>query len=210
MIADRRKFLRATGSAFAALAANGCARGGLVTTNSIAGYGPLVPDSRGLIDLPAGFTYRVLSSLGDAMSDGGTVPDHADGMGCFDLGGGKWALVRNHELVPNQDSGGATGLAYDTVARSLVPLPGGTTTLVLDARTLAVERQFRSLSGTIRNCAGGVLVPRALEPRRRDERRRHGARPGRRDGLFRPRRREDRACPQPRADAQPGRRRRVG
>ena len=156
MIADRRKFLRATGSAFAALAANGCARGGLVTTNSIAGYGPLVPDSRGLIDLPAGFTYRVLSSLGDAMSDGGTVPDHADGMGCFDLGGGKWALVRNHELVPNQDSGGATGLAYDTVARSLVPLPGGTTTLVLDARTLAVERQFRSLSGTIRNCAGGI------------------------------------------------------
>ena len=156
MIADRRQFLRATGSAFAALAASGCARGGLVSTNSIAGYGPLVPDPQGLIDLPAGFTYRVLSSLGDAMSDGGTVPDHADGMGCFDLGRGKWALVRNHELMPNQDGGGATGAAYDTVARSLVPLPGGTTTLVLDARTLAVERQFRSLSGTIRNCAGGV------------------------------------------------------
>ena len=35
-------------------------------------------------------------------------------------------------------------------------LPGGTTHLVLDARSLAVRRQHRSLSGTIRNCAGGV------------------------------------------------------
>jgi hypothetical protein len=156
MIADRRQFLRATGTAFAALAASGCMRGGLASAGSGAGYGPLLPDPNGLIDLPAGFSYRVISSLGDAMSDGGTVPDQADGMGCFDLGGGKWALVRNHELMPNQDGGGASGAAYDTVARSLVPLPGGTTTLVLDARTLNVEKQFRSLSGTIRNCAGGI------------------------------------------------------
>ena len=79
-----------------------------------------------------------------------------DYMGCFDLGGGKIALVRNHELISTQDSGGAVGAAYDTVARSLVPLPGGTTTVVLDTRTLAVDKQFRSLSGTIRNCAGGT------------------------------------------------------
>lgn len=157
MIANRRQFLRATGSAFAALAASGCMRQGLAPAGGLPiGYGPLLPDPSGLIDLPAGFSYRVLSSLGDAMSDGGTVPDNADGMGCFDLGGGKWALVRNHELTANADSGGASGAAYDTVARSLVPLPGGTTTLVLDARTLAVEKQFRSLSGTLRNCAGGI------------------------------------------------------
>jgi hypothetical protein len=156
MITGRRQFLRATGTALAALAASGCVRTGLASANAAAGYGPLVPDPNGLIDLPAGFSYRVISSLGDAMSDGGTVPDAADGMGCFDLGGGKLALVRNHELTANADSGGASGLAYDTIARSLVPLPGGTTTIVLDARTLAVERQFRSLSGTIRNCAGGI------------------------------------------------------
>src|SRR5690606_28544980 len=35
-------------------------------------------------------------------------------------------------------------------------LPGGTTTLVLDAATLEVEREYRSLAGTIRNCAGGI------------------------------------------------------
>src|SRR6187399_3761767 len=114
MIADRRRFLRATGSAFAALAASGCLRAPLAAASAGTGYGPLVPDPQGLIDLPQGFSYRVLSSLGEAMSDGGTVPDRADGMGCFDLGGGKWALVRNHELMPEQDNGGASGMAYDT------------------------------------------------------------------------------------------------
>ena len=111
MTALRRQFLRPTGSASAALAASGCMREGLAASGGPTGYGPLVPDPGGLIDLPAGFSYRVLSSLGDAMSDGGTVPDQADGMGCFDLGGGKLALVRNHELMPNQDGGGATGAA---------------------------------------------------------------------------------------------------
>lgn len=158
MQTDRRQFLRATGVAFAALAASGCMRGAMASGGgaNFAGYGGLVVDPAGLIDLPPGFSYRVISSLGDAMTDGGTVPDRADGMGCFDLGNGRIALVRNHELQPQNDGGGATGLAYDTVARSLIPLPGGTTTLVLNAATLAVESQFRSLSGTIRNCAGGI------------------------------------------------------
>ncbi|MEC9067930.1 MAG: alkaline phosphatase PhoX [Pseudomonadota bacterium] len=156
--ASRRTFLAATGSAFAGLLASGCtttgARAGGATM--AAGYGPLRPDPAGVMDLPEGFTYRVISSLGEAMDDGFTVPDAADGMGCFDLGGGKLALVRNHELVPGKDGGGVAGPAFDTVGRSLVPLPGGTTTLVLDAETLAVERQYRSLAGTIRNCAGGI------------------------------------------------------
>lgn len=158
MHSDRRQFLRATGVAFAALAASGCMRGAVASSGAsgFTSYGDLVPDPAGLIDLPPGFSYRVISSLGEAMSDGGTVPDRADGMGCFDLGNGQIALVRNHELEPQHDGGGATGLTYDTVARSLIPLPGGTTTLVLNAATLAVESQFRSLSGTIRNCAGGT------------------------------------------------------
>ena len=54
-----------------------------------------------------------------------------------------------------EEGGGYAGLAYDATTAGGI-LPGGTTTLVLDPRTLAVERQFRSLAGTIRNCAGGV------------------------------------------------------
>ncbi|MCB2087471.1 MAG: DUF839 domain-containing protein, partial [Sphingomonadaceae bacterium] len=151
----RRSFL-ATSSAFAALLASGCSTRMADSAASGSGYGPLQPDPAGFLDLPEGFTYRIISKLGDAMDDGFAVPDRADGMGCFDLGNGKIALVRNHELKTNNDGGGVMGPAYDTVARSLVPLPGGTTTLVLDAASLAVEKQYRSLAGTIRNCAGGV------------------------------------------------------
>lgn len=151
---DRRRFLSATTAAFAALSASGCkaARPGVPSADP---YGPLLPDPGGLLDLPKGFSYRVISRLGDAMSDGGKVPDAADGMGCFALPGGKLALVRNHELRPGKDSGGASGAAFARDGAGN-PLPGGTTTLVLDAATLKREREFRSLSGTIRNCSGGV------------------------------------------------------
>lgn len=153
---NRREFLAATGAAMSALVASGCSvrdssDAGLAPG---AGYGPLVPDAEGFIDLPQGFSYRVISRLGDAMDDGGTVPDAADGMGCFDLGNGKLALVRNHELMPGQGSGGAFAKGFGKRNGKLVP--GGTTNIVLDAQTLQVERQFRSLGGTIRNCAGGI------------------------------------------------------
>jgi len=156
MIQDRRGFLRATGSAFAALVASGCiARGVAGATEAAPGYGPLVPDPAGIIDLPRGFSYRIVSKLFDTMDDGLLVPDAGDGMGCFALPGGKLALVRNHELMPGQPTGGVIAEGYDSLDGTEV-LPGGTTTIVLDAETLAVERQFRSLGGTMRNCAGGI------------------------------------------------------
>ncbi len=159
---DRRRFLGATATAFAALVASGCSvRGGgggsspkLASSGGFAGYGALQPDPAGFLDLPQGFSYRVISRLGDAMDDGGTVPDRADGMGCFDLGNGEIALVRNHELQPRHDAGGPIAKGYGKREGKFVP--GGTTTIVLDAKTLAVKRQFRSLGGTIRNCSGGV------------------------------------------------------
>ena len=157
---DRRRFLGATASAFAALAASGCmTRSGATATapraaGGFAGYGALGPDPAGLIDLPQGFSYRVISRLGDAMDDGGKVPDRADGMGCFAIGNGEIALVRNHELQPQHDAGGPIAKGFGKRGGKFVP--GGTTTIVLDAATLAVKRQFRSLGGTIRNCSGGV------------------------------------------------------
>ncbi len=155
----RRRFMGGTGTAFAALVASGCstthgsARASVGASAGV-GYGPLVSDPAGLLDLPAGFSYRVLSQLGDAMADGGTVPDRADGMGCIDLGNGKLALIRNHELAPDHDLGGEYTSGFDTIDGAV--MPGGTTTIILDAATLEVEREHRSLAGTIRNCAGGV------------------------------------------------------
>lgn len=160
---DRRRFLGATATAFAGLAASGCMSRGAVspanapaptTRGGFSGYGALLPDPAGFLDLPQGFSYRVISRLGDAMDDGGTVPDRADGMGCFDLGNGEIALVRNHELQPQHDAGGRIAKGFGK--RNGVILPGGTTTIVLDAATLTVKRQYRSLGGTIRNCSGGV------------------------------------------------------
>lgn len=153
---DRRQFLLATSSAFAALAANGCMSRGYATdgANERVGYGPLETDPKRLLDLPAGFRYEVLSTFGQEMSDGCSVPDKADGMGCFALNSHELALVRNHELIPADDTGGTLALGFGTHHGDIVP--GGTTHIVLDAQTLAVKRQFRSLAGTIRNCSGGV------------------------------------------------------
>lgn len=156
--ATRRHFLQATGGAFAALLASGCTAGrslGAAAPPS-SPYSPLREDPAALLDLPDGFSYRIISRLGDAMDDGCTVPDNADGMGCFALPGGKLALVRNHELKVHHDSGGDLTTGYDRKPGGGKVLPGGTTTIVLDPDSLEVERQFRSLAGTIRNCAGGT------------------------------------------------------
>jgi secreted PhoX family phosphatase len=156
----RRRFLAGTAAAFSGLVASNCSFGSTRSVAApplggpVAGYGDLVPDSAGLLDLPRGFSYRLLSRLGDPMSDGLTVPDKADGMGCFDVGGGELVLVRNHELVPADEGGGVLASGYGRRNGEIVP--GGTTNIVLDARTLAVKREFRSLAGTIRNCSGGI------------------------------------------------------
>ncbi|MEP5938092.1 MAG: alkaline phosphatase PhoX [Erythrobacter sp.] len=157
---NRRHFLGSTGSALAALAASGCVArsegdGSLAAAETDGIYGPLVKDPKGVLDLPQGFAYRTISSLGDPMSDGGTVPDKADGMGCLDLGNGKIALVRNHELLPWDDMGGDVTTGYGRMPDGKI-MAGGTTNIVLDAATLAVEKQHRTLAGTIRNCSGGV------------------------------------------------------
>lgn len=164
MTIDRRQFHRS----LATLAFGGAAAACSTRMDSAAIppgeiYGALVPDPAGLLDLPSGFSYRIISSFGDRMSDGQVVPDRADGMGCIRLDSRRFALVRNHELsVTHQPRGAFAGsgpaniAAYDRRGDNGAILPGGTTTLVLDARTLAVETQYLSLTGTIRNCAGGV------------------------------------------------------
>lgn len=158
---DRRSFaLGLTSLAFSGLALSGCATG-RIREAAVAGYGPLEPDPKRLLDLPAGFSYQVISSFGDSMDDGFRVPDRADGMGAFRLDAHRTALVRNHELSARHDDKGPfrspsrVAGGFDRGAGGDW-LPGGTTTLVYDQRSGRVERQHLSLVGTIRNCAGGV------------------------------------------------------
>lgn len=135
--------------------------------NEVAGYGPLVADPNGILDLPAGFAYRVVSRFGQTMNDGLEVPYKADGMGCIPLSGSRVALIRNHELKPTDVNHGPAGLArrlssrinasraYDVGADGHA-LPGGTTTLIYDVARQALVSQHLSLTGTAVNCAGGV------------------------------------------------------
>lgn len=160
---DRRRFtLGLTATAFSGLALGACAPTQLgAARGAVRGYGPLGLDPAGLLDLPKGFSYRVISAFGDRMDDGLVVPDRADGMGCISLDGRRVALVRNHELQARHlDTGPVRGAsqglaAYDHNAAG-VALPGGTTTIVYDLASGRVEQQHLSLLGTIRNCAGGV------------------------------------------------------
>ena len=63
------------------------------------GYGPLVKDPKGVLDLPAGFSYRVISRRGTPMSDGFQVPGGPDGMAAFAGENGRVVLVRNLSLI---------------------------------------------------------------------------------------------------------------
>lgn len=116
-----------------------------------AGFGPLVPDPAGLLDLPEGFSYTVLTRAGDALDGGGLVPGRQDGTAAFRGPRGGTYLVTNHEQSTGSPFPAVAGpeLTYDPGAQ------GGTTTLTLDRRGDPVH-QVVSLAGTYNNCAGGL------------------------------------------------------
>lgn len=127
-------------------------------------YGPLIPDPKGIIKLPEGFTYRIISRKGDRMDDGLFTPSLPDGMATFDVGNGKTAVIRNHELV-SSDFGAfgktnellnqiPSNKVYD-LGSEKVRCKGGTTTFIYNEVTGEIESSWLSLAGTIRNCAGG-------------------------------------------------------
>lgn len=115
------------------------------------GYGPLVPDKDGLLDLPAHFRYRVLSREGDPLRSGeGPVPSNHDGMTALPGRGGRVHLVRNHENRPTAKFPVPTveGLTYDPAGK------GGCTALTLDSRNNVLAERV-AIAGTAVNCAGG-------------------------------------------------------
>lgn len=131
-----------------------------------AGYGELVADPQKALDLPKGFAYRVLGRAGDRMDDGLLVPGLHDGMAAFPGPDGRTILVRNHEVGVRGNKESAFGAKLDHLGKvppaklydaggGAIPGGGGTTTLVFDTKAGRLERQFLSLAGTIRNCAGG-------------------------------------------------------
>lgn len=128
------------------------------------GYGPLLSDPSGIMDLPKGFSYQMLSRRGTRMSDGYKVPGRPDGMAAFAGRNGRVILVRNHELGLGSAAWGPLddvkscpeGVpCYDEGADNEIVCPGGTTHLIYNPKTGKVEEEYLSLLGTDRNCAGG-------------------------------------------------------
>lgn len=115
------------------------------------GYGPLVPDPNGLLDLPKGFRYTVLSREGDQLRSGeGPVPSNHDGMAAFAGRGSRTHLVRNHEnrVTARIPVPTVAGLTYDPAGK------GGCTALTLDAGRRVLSERV-AIAGTAVNCAGG-------------------------------------------------------
>lgn len=126
--------------------ARGADRGGV-------GYGPLVPDPQGILALPAGFTYRIITYSGRTKLESGEfTPGKHDGTAAFPGPRGTTLLVNNHELkgpranwqfpVPLTE-----GLVYDPAAA------GGCT--VVEVRPDGRVAEWVGIAGTSTNCAGG-------------------------------------------------------
>lgn len=125
----------------------------------------LKPAAKDWLELPEGFQSKIISRRGEVMTDGFLVPGRADGMAAF-MERDRVILIRNHEVSPGDVNDGAFGKGlslYKNLSREYfydygygkTPSLGGTTTLIYNERTQAVESQFISLAGTNRNCAGG-------------------------------------------------------
>ncbi|MEA2687075.1 MAG: uncharacterized protein QOE93_2270 [Actinomycetota bacterium] len=142
LVAGQAGMLRLATAAFAAPPA---------ATRQNRGFGPLLPDPAGLLDLPVGFRYDVVTQAGRALAGGGLTPGRPDGTASFPGLVAKSYLVMNHEQGTSADFPATADprFTYDPGA------VGGTSTLRLDPRN-RLEEQYVSLAGTFNNCAGGA------------------------------------------------------
>lgn len=155
---DRRSFLKSAATAAAAVPfhalvvrAEALSSGSGLSALRTRGYGPLretldAATGLPLLKLPEGFRYVSFGWASDEMADGRLTPAKHDGMGAFAAGPGRVRLVRNHETDRGMPF---SSVAYDAEAS------GGTTTLEFDTEAGRFVSAYGSLSGTMRNCAGG-------------------------------------------------------
>ncbi|CAM5483343.1 hypothetical protein SNARM312S_02057 [Streptomyces narbonensis] len=117
------------------------------------GYGPLLADPEGILALPAGFSYRVVTHSGvTRLESGELTPSNHDGTAAFAGPRGATYLVNNHELYGPRSNWPhpvplTEGLVYDPIA------PGGCTVVEVHRDGTVVE--WVGLAGTSTNCAGG-------------------------------------------------------
>ncbi len=155
---DRRSLLR-HGAAIAATMTlpNLMARRAMALGPIPSPYGAPVPTADqntglNLIQLPPGFKYWSFGWTGDPLSDGNITPALHDGMAVvrqFGQNDNQCLLIRNHEV-----GGGIAPFASGAIQYS-PDAGGGNVNLIWNKQTKKVTLAYASLSGTVRNCAGG-------------------------------------------------------
>ncbi len=156
---SRREFLNetfSTVSSFGVTAAFGALQSRIALGEGRLSRTKLVPakDEKtgiNLIHLPEGFRYVTFGWTGEKMSDGQPTPHAHDGMGVVSETDGIVTLVRNHEISSDGEPLKIKdGQPFDPMAQ------GGCTTLRFDTAKGKWLDSRVALSGTSRNCAGGV------------------------------------------------------
>lgn len=157
---DRRKFLHKAGTAAAGISLAelfGGFLGRVAKGDEVRklGWGPLRPTRDAttglpLLNLPEGFRYLSFGWVGDPLVGGQPTPGVHDGMAVIAADGPVLTLCRNHEVDLNRMAFTATESAYDLVSS------GGCVNLTFDTSTEKLVKAWGSISGTIKNCAGGA------------------------------------------------------
>lgn len=192
MTLSRRHFLKLAGAVSIGFAGLRCTEPEPAPEGRPDRPGPIRSDPDGVLDLPEGFSYRVLSPAGEEMDDGFLVPAMHDGQAAFPAPDGRTILIRNHEVSGGAEpSDGAFGVAHERLRgldRSLLfdpgrddgPALGGCTGVLWDPEHGVVE-QWLALAGTLRNCAGGptpwgswITCEESVQPADRRHARDHG------------------------------------
>ncbi|WP_445520336.1 alkaline phosphatase PhoX [Streptomyces sp. NEAU-174] len=118
------------------------------------GYGPLIADPKGILALPKGFRYKIITRTGETkLESGESTPSNHDGTATFEGSRGATLLVNNHELAGPRSKWPhpvplIEGLVYD-------PAASGGCTVVEVAKHGDHVTEWVGIAGTATNCAGG-------------------------------------------------------
>ncbi|GGM21243.1 alkaline phosphatase PhoX [Dactylosporangium sucinum] len=119
-------------------------------------FPPLQDDPNGILALPAGFSYKIVTREGvtDMSGGQGKTPGLHDGTGVVGSGHNRLTIIQNHELTPFMTTYGVphiAGTVYDPGAANA----GGCTVITTDGNGKLIS-EWVGIAGTVRNCAGGV------------------------------------------------------
>ena len=101
-----------------------------------------------LLSLPLGFRYKSFGWTGDPLKEGTPTLGSHDGMGVVSTDNNRVIMVRNHEVPGGFPAFGPNPYSPDA--------GGGTTDLIFDQGQEEFVSASIRLTGTFRNCAGGV------------------------------------------------------